>query len=104
MNDDILLALKEVIDPELGVNIVDLGLVYRAARTADAIEVALTMTTPSCPLGEMLVEQAEQALHARFSEVPSIRVELVWDPPWCADRMSEDGRRQLGWPASSRTD
>jgi metal-sulfur cluster biosynthetic enzyme len=98
-DDDILLALKVVIDPELGVNIVDLGLVHRVAQTADGIEVALTMTSPSCPLGEMLVEQAEQALHDRFKEAVSIRVELLRDFPWSVDRMTAEGQRQLGLTA-----
>lgn len=96
MDDDVLLTLKDVIDPELGVNIVDLGLVYRAAWTADGIEVALTMTTPSCPLGEMLVDEAERALRSRFPEASAICVNLVWDPPWSPDRMSDEGRRKLG--------
>lgn len=104
MNDDILLALKAVIDPELGINIVDLGLVHRVIQTADGIEVALTMTAPSCPLGEMMVEQAEQALHSRFPETTSIRVELLRDLPWSPDRMTEAGRRQLGLSESSETD
>jgi metal-sulfur cluster biosynthetic enzyme len=99
LDEDILLALKTVIDPELGVNIVDLGLVQRADKTADAIEVALTMTTPACPLGEMLVEEAERALGGRFPEVPSIRVELLRDAVWSPDRMTEEGRRQLGLPS-----
>jgi metal-sulfur cluster biosynthetic enzyme len=96
MPDDILIPLREIIDPELGVNIVDLGLVHRAARTFDGIEVALIMTSASCPLGEMLVDQAEQALRDCFPEASSIRVELVRDTPWSPDRMSEEGRRQLG--------
>jgi metal-sulfur cluster biosynthetic enzyme len=97
MNDpDILLALKTVVDPELGINVVDLGLVYRAVRGTDGIEVALTMTTPSCPLGEMIVDEVRQALADRFPDAPSIGVELVWDPPWSADRMNDDARRQLG--------
>jgi metal-sulfur cluster biosynthetic enzyme len=95
-DDDILVALKNVIDPEIGLNIVDLGLVYRATRGPDGIDVALTMTTPSCPLGEMLVEEAKQSLHSYFPESSSVSVELVWDPPWSSDRMSEEGRRQLG--------
>ena len=96
MNDpDVLQALRDVIDPEVGVSIVDLGLVYRAARTLDAIAVALTPSTPSCPLSEMLVEQAREALQARFADVSSIEVELVWDPPWTPDRMSDAARRQL---------
>lgn len=96
MDDDILFALKEVIDPELGINVVDLGLVCRAARTPNAIEVALSMTSPACPLGEMMVEEATLALQKRFPDVPSIQVELVRDLPWSPERMSEEGRRQLG--------
>ena len=93
--DDVLQTLRSVIDPELGINIVDLGLVYRAERKDEAIEVDLTMSTPSCPLAEMLVEEAREALRARFPEA-AIQVELVWDPPWTPDRMTEDARDQLG--------
>ena len=93
--DDVLQTLRSVIDPELGINIVDLGLVYRAERKDEAIEVDLTMSTPSCPLAEMLVEEAREALQARFPEA-AIQVELVWDPPWTPDRMSEAARHQLG--------
>jgi metal-sulfur cluster biosynthetic enzyme len=96
MDDDILLALKEVIDPELGINVVDLGLVFRAAHASDRIEVALGMTSPACPLGEMMVEDARLALQKRFPEVSSIQVELIQDLPWSPERMSEEGRRELG--------
>jgi metal-sulfur cluster biosynthetic enzyme len=96
MNDDILAALKTVIDPELGINIVDLGLVYHAERNANAIDIALTMTTPSCPLGEMMAQEIKLVLHARFPDTANVRVELVWDPPWSPDLMSEESRRQLG--------
>jgi metal-sulfur cluster biosynthetic enzyme len=100
LDDEILLALKPVIDPELGVNIVDLGLVERADRTDAGIEVALIMTTPACPLGEMLTEQAEQALAQRFPHTSSIRVELLRDVFWTPERMTDDGRRQLGMPGA----
>jgi metal-sulfur cluster biosynthetic enzyme len=96
MNDDILAALKTVIDPELGINIVDLGLVYHAARNAHRIDIALTMTTPACPLGEMMTEEIKLVLRDRFPDTPDIHVELVWDPPWSPDLMSEESRRQLG--------
>jgi metal-sulfur cluster biosynthetic enzyme len=95
-NDDILLALKNVIDPELGINVVDLGLVHRAAHVADGIEVALAMTSAACPLGEMMVEEATLALQARFPAAGCIRVELIRDVTWSPERMSEEGRRQLG--------
>ena len=96
MNDDILAALKTVIDPELGINIVDLGLVYHAARTANGIVIELTMTTPACPLGEMMTEEIKLVLRDRFPELPDLRVEIVWDPPWSPELMNEESRRQLG--------
>jgi metal-sulfur cluster biosynthetic enzyme len=97
VNDNELLeALKAVNDPEIGINIVDLGLVYRAERKTSGIEVGIALTTPSCPLGEMLLEEAREALRRRFPEAPSIRVELVRWPPWSPERMSEAARRQLG--------
>ena len=97
MDEDVLAALRGVNDPEIGINIVDLGLVYEAERTAEGIEVKLTLSTPSCPMSEMLVEEAREALQARFADARSINVELVWDPPWTPDRMSEAARRQFGW-------
>lgn len=95
-NDDILTALKSVIDPELGINVVDLGLVQRAAHVAGGIEVALAMTSAACPLGEMMVDEATAALQARFPQAAAIHVELLRDVTWSAERMSEEGRRQLG--------
>ena len=96
MDDDILSALKTVIDPELGINIVDLGLIYHAARNANKIDIALTMTTPACPLGEMMSEEIKLVLRNRFADLTDVRVELVWDPPWSPELMSEESRRQLG--------
>ena len=96
MDDDILATLKTVIDPELGINIVDLGLVYAAVRTATGINIELTMTTPACPLGEMMSEEIKLVLRDRFSDLPDVRVDIVWDPPWSPDLMSEESRRQLG--------
>ena len=92
---DVLHALRGVIDPEIGINIVDLGLVYRALRNPDGIDVALTLSTPSCPLGDLLLADARVALRARFADAPSIRVELVWEPMWTPDRMSDAARRLL---------
>ena len=96
MNNEILGALKAVIDPELGINIVDLGLVYHAERNATGIDIALTMTTPACPLGEMMSEEIKLVLRDRFPDVSEVRVDIVWDPPWSPDLMSEESRRQLG--------
>jgi metal-sulfur cluster biosynthetic enzyme len=74
---DVLDVLRDIVDPEIGINIVDLGLVYRAERTADAIDVDMTMTARSCPLGEMMLEEARAALSQRLL----IATSLVWDPP-----------------------
>jgi metal-sulfur cluster biosynthetic enzyme len=93
-DEDILDALRGINDPELGINIVDLGLVYRAERSASRIDVAITLTAPSCPLGELILEEARYALEQRYPDGPPVHVELVWDPPWTRERMS-DAARQL---------
>lgn len=90
-------ALREVIDPELGINVVDLGLVYRVEAEEGRLLVAMTMTTPACPLGEHLSAQAEVAVRRAAPDVPEVRVQLVWDPPWTPDLMSAEAKRRLGW-------
>lgn len=95
-NPDVLEVLKGVTDPEIGVNVVDLGLVYRAESRPEGIDVTLTLSTPSCPLSEMIVEEVREVLRANFADAPAIKVELVWDPPWTRDRMSEAARLLLG--------
>lgn len=97
MQSDLLAAVNEIEDPELGIGIADLGLVYRADWTETGIDVELTMTTPSCPFGESLVERVEDILHQRFGEAAAISVRLVWDPPWTADRITETAKQKLGW-------
>lgn len=93
---DVLDCLLDVLDPELGLNVVDLGLVYRASRTGDAIQVAMTLTTRACPLGGLIVEEAREHLQRRFRDAPSIDVSLVWDPPWSPNLITERGRELLG--------
>jgi len=95
VSPEILEALTCVTDPEIGLSIVDLGLVYRAESSPKGIEVALTLSTPSCALSEVIVEEVRQALQSRFADAPEIHVELIWDPPWTLDRMSETARRIL---------
>jgi metal-sulfur cluster biosynthetic enzyme len=95
VSPEILEALTCVTDPEIGLSIVDLGLVYRAESSPKGIEVALTLSTPSCALSEVIVEEVRQALQARFADAPKIHVELVWDPPWTPDRMSKTAREIL---------
>jgi metal-sulfur cluster biosynthetic enzyme len=90
-------GLAGVIDPELGVNIVDLGLVYRLDVAADRVEVVLTMTSAACPLGAQLASEAEAAVRRHAPEVRDVEVRLVLYPPWSPDLMSDAARRQLGW-------
>ncbi|HEX6959996.1 MAG TPA: metal-sulfur cluster assembly factor [Ferrovibrio sp.] len=96
LDPDILDCLQSVLDPEVGLSVVDLGLVYRARRISDHAEVALTLTTRACPLGAMIKRDAEQRLLDRFPELAGVDVELVWDPPWTPDRITERGRALLG--------
>lgn len=90
-------ALRTVIDPEVGINIVDLGLVYDIAVEPGRITVALTMTTPACPLGDLITGQARDAILMEAPEVDEVDIRLVWDPPWDPAMMSDAARKQLGW-------
>ncbi|HYO23627.1 MAG TPA: metal-sulfur cluster assembly factor [Lacipirellulaceae bacterium] len=93
-------ALKQVIDPELFVNIVDLGLIYdvKIAESEDGksnVDVEMTMTSPACPAGPQLLGQSKMAV-GNLENVGAVDVRLVMDPPWTPDRMTEDARDQLG--------
>ena len=88
-------ALRTVIDPELGVNIVDLGLVYRVEIEAPRVRVEMTMTSPACTLGDYLKGLVEVAVKAAVPGVEHVEVALVWEPVWDPDMMSDEARRQL---------
>lgn len=90
-------ALRGVVDPEAGMNIVDLGLVYGVEVSANKLHVDLTMTTPACPMGEMILDDAKQALEALVPASVEIDLNLVWDPPWSPDKMSAHAREHFGW-------
>lgn len=90
-------ALKEVLDPELRLSIVDLGLVYDVDITeAGDVTVTMTLTTPGCPLNEYLPAQVDEAV-SRLEGVRHVDVNLVWDPPWNPDMMSDEAKLALGW-------
>jgi metal-sulfur cluster biosynthetic enzyme len=97
---DIREVLRAVIDPELGVNIVDLGLVYRIEVEGPRVRVEMTMTSPACPMGDYLKELVDTAIKGPVPGVQNVEVVLVWEPPWDPDMMSDGARRQLdgGWP------
>ena len=91
-----LAALRQVIDPEIGLNIVDLGLLYQVDfdEGNKLVYVSMTLTTQFCPMGDSIRSNAVQALQAAFPDC-SIHLELVFDPPWSAERISEEGKRFL---------
>lgn len=93
-------ALKQVIDPELFVNVVDLGLIYEVKINEQEggqsdVSVDMTMTSPACPAGPQLLSQSKEAV-GRLEGVGDVEIKLVMDPPWTPDRMTDDARDQLG--------
>ncbi|MEW5870630.1 MAG: metal-sulfur cluster assembly factor [Chloroflexota bacterium] len=94
----ILHMLRMVVDPEIGVNIVDLGLVYKVDIQDQAIHIDLTMTSPTCPLHHVITSEAKTLLKRKFeNEIKTVDIRLVWEPPWNPEMMSSAARRQLGW-------
>lgn len=90
-------ALKQVIDPELGINVVDLGLIYDVDIGDDGhIGIEMTLTTPGCPLHASFREAIEEALWLSLPDITGVTVELVWDPPWTPDKISGEGLAELG--------
>lgn len=90
-------ALRTVIDPEAGMNIVELGLVYRLEIEGGQAHVDLTLTSPTCPMGDMILEEAREALAAVLPESVALDLQLVWEPPWGPERMSDRARQHFGW-------
>lgn len=89
--------LRQVVDPELGVNIVDLGLVYRIEPGPDRVLVEMTMTSPACPMGDLIMDEVQAALAAALPAGYGLEVRLVWEPPWDPAMMSERTRLHFGW-------
>ena len=90
-------ALRAVEDPEAGMSIVELGLVYGIEVEPGLVSVEMTMTTAACPMTDMIVDQARDAVGAIVPESASVDVRLVWDPPWTPDKMSGVAREFFGW-------
>ncbi len=89
-------ALASVNDPEIGMSITDLGLVYDIAIDAeDNVSVEMTLTSPGCPLGDVITQQVDSALKAIGAK--STSVDIVWSPPWTPEMMSEEAKERLGW-------
>ncbi len=92
----VIAALRAVFDPEIPVNIYDLGLTYDLDTDAgQSVHIKMTLTAPACPVAEIMPEQVRAAV-AKVDAVNEVQVELVWDPPWTQNRMSEEARLELG--------
>lgn len=90
-------ALRQVIDPEVGINIVDLGLVYAIDIHAESVRIEMTMTSAACPMGDMIVDDVYEVLHAVLPSMMQPDVCLVWEPPWTPAMMSDEGKLHFGW-------
>lgn len=98
--DDVFEALKDVVDPELGINVVDLGLIYDVSLDVDAeaeppakvAVIDMTLTSAACPLTDVIEDQTRTALHG---VVDDFRINWVWMPPWGPDKITDDGREML---------
>ena len=95
-SDDVREALKDVVDPELGINVVDLGLIYdvaveRADESSTAV-IDMTLTSAACPLTDVIEDQTRTALHG---VVDDFKINWVWMPPWGPDKITDDGREML---------
>ena len=89
--------LKQVLDPEVGINIVDLGLVYNIEINPEEVYIQITMTSPACPLHGVITSDIDKILRQAHPDLGPMTIELVWEPPWSPDMMSIAAKKQLGW-------
>jgi metal-sulfur cluster biosynthetic enzyme len=95
--DDVMEKLKEVVDPEIGLNIVDLGLIYEVAIGQDnSVNIKMTLTTPGCPMHDSMALWAQRAVET-LPKVGPVEVKIVWEPTWNPSMMSEEAKRYLGY-------
>jgi metal-sulfur cluster biosynthetic enzyme len=90
-------ALRRVVDPEVALNIVDVGLIYGVTVSEGMVHVKVTMTSAACPVADVIVQDIENELDAVMPADLLVHVELVWNPPWTPDRMSLGAKRFMGW-------
>jgi len=87
-------VLKSIFDPEIPVNIVDLGLIYGVMIEGDQVEVLMTLTVPGCPMGAYIAREVEEKIKG-IEGVKGVKVDITFDPPWSVDRMTEEGKNVL---------
>jgi metal-sulfur cluster biosynthetic enzyme len=95
LRDEIMAALKQVNDPELGINVVDLGLIYEVDIRGDTVHVEYTLTTMGCPIGPLIEQQIQQVIEP-IEGVKNVDAEMTLTPPWTPDKMSEEAKAALG--------
>jgi len=88
-------ALRDVFDPEIPINVVDLGLIYECKVDGSEVDIKMTLTFPGCGMGPQIAQQAEWRV-LEIDAVENVNVEMVFDPPWSPEMISEDGKAQLG--------
>ena len=89
--------LRRVVDPEVGINIVDMGLVYRIESLPQHVLIEMTMTSPACPMGDMIEDDARQELARGLAQERQVDLRIVWEPPWEPSMMTESAREHFGW-------
>ncbi|HLI46743.1 MAG TPA: metal-sulfur cluster assembly factor [Geobacterales bacterium] len=92
---EVLEALKNCYDPEIPVNIVDLGLIYELKIEQGVVKIKMTLTSPFCPVGPFVIEQVREEV-MKVKGVKDVQVELVWEPRWTPDRMNDEAKMALG--------
>ena len=92
--EQIIDEIRKIYDPELPVNIYDLGLIYNIKVTGNKAEIKMTLTTPNCPVAESLPKEVKEGA-LQVDEIDDVDLQLVWDPPWSKDMMSEEAKLEL---------
>jgi len=93
--EDIVNALSKVVDPEIGISVIDLGLIYGIEISNGKVLIKMTLTSPYCPLSRLIVSQVKQAVE-KVEGVENVEIKLVWDPPWSPAMMSKRAKKLLG--------
>jgi metal-sulfur cluster biosynthetic enzyme len=88
-------ALKQIHDPEVGINIVDMGLIYSLEIDGDNVDITMTLTSPGCPVGPQILGEIDSTVKG-LGGVENVDIKVVWSPPWSPDMLSEEARDQLG--------
>lgn len=94
--DDVMNVLRQCYDPEIPVNVVDLGLIYGVSIEDKKVDVDMTLTAPGCPMHSLIARDIKQKIET-LPDVEEVTVKVVWDPPWTPDRMSDEAKKILGF-------